>query len=80
MYKRQDEQKAFQSQTLGTAADIVAGGGEFQQYGGSGTSFVPSGAPENPIQGTTYDYLGTEYEWNGTRWVEVEGQRDDRQG
>tara|TARA_X000001388_G_scaffold35905_1_gene25372 strand:- start:32 stop:1294 length:1263 start_codon:yes stop_codon:yes gene_type:complete len=76
----EDEQKAFQSQTLGTAADIVAGGGEFQQYGGSGTSFVPSGAPENPIQGTTYNYLGTEYEWNGTRWVEVEGQRDDRQG
>jgi hypothetical protein len=32
------EQKAFESQTLGTAADIVAGGGEFGTYveGGSG--------------------------------------------
>ena len=76
----QDEQKAFESQTLGTAADIVAGGGEFGTYGGSGTAFVPPGAPESPAQGALYNYLGTEYEWTGTRWVQVEGARDDRGG
>ena len=41
----QDEQKAFESQTLGTAADIVAGGGEF------GTIVDP---PETP----SYNTLG----------------------
>lgn len=76
----QEEQKAFESQTLGTAADIVAGGGEFGTYGGSGTAFIPPGAPPTPEQNETYNYAGTEYVWNGTRWVEVEGQRDDRQG
>ena len=76
----QDEQKAFESQTLGTAADIVAGGGEFGTYGGSGTAFVPPGAPPTPEQGETFNYLGTEYEWTGTRWVQVEGARDDRGG
>tara|TARA_A100001201_G_scaffold71901_1_gene65720 strand:- start:167 stop:1930 length:1764 start_codon:yes stop_codon:yes gene_type:complete len=74
------EQKAFESQTLGTAADIVAGGGEFGTYGGSGTAFVPPGAPPTPEQGETFNYLGTEYEWTGTRWVQVEGPRDDRGG
>jgi hypothetical protein len=74
------EQKAFESQTLGTAAQIVAGEGEFGTYGGSGTTFVPPGAPENPAQGALYNYLGTEYEWTGTRWVQVEGARDDRGG
>jgi hypothetical protein len=76
----QDEQKAFESQTLGTAADIVAGGGEFGAFGGSlNTAYLP-GAPPTPEQGDTFNYLGTEYEWTGTRWVQVEGARDDRGG
>ena len=80
----QDEQKAFESQTLGTAAQIVAGGGEFGTYGGSGTTTAQtqgggttsiSGAPANPDDGDTFQALnGKVYEWdaNAGSWFEVD--------
>ena len=79
----QDEQKAFESQTLATAGDIVAGGGTFGQVysgattaqtAGGGTTAI-SGAPANPDDGDTFQALnGKVYEWddNAGSWFEVD--------
>ena len=78
----EEEQKAFESQTLGTAADIVAGGGEFGTFGGSGTTTAQTegggtttipGAPSNPTPDQRYSYAGRVYEWddNAGQWFEV---------
>lgn len=69
----EDEQKSYQSQVMGTAADIVAGGGEFREY-------LHTNAPQNPNVGDTYARGGKEYEWNGSQWVDLRqagGPRDD---
>lgn len=79
----QDEQKDFESQTLATAGDIVAGGGTFGQvYGGAktaqtaggGTTAI-SGAPANPDDGDRFQaFNGKVYEWdaNAGSWFEVD--------
>jgi len=78
----QEEQRGFESQTLATAADIVAGGGEFGTFGGSGTTTAQTegggtttipGAPSNPTPNQRYSYAGTVYEWddNAGQWFEV---------
>ena len=74
---------AFESQTLGTAADIVAGGGEFGTYGGSGTmtdaqtegggtTTIPN-APANPRPNQRHSYGGVVYQWDAEagQWFEL---------
>ena len=56
----QDEQKAFESQTLGTAADIVAGGGEFGTY----TAPPPTVSTLPTLNQGDVTYNGIEYVWD----------------
>lgn len=76
------EKRGFESQTLGTAADIVAGGGEFGTYGGSGTTTAQTegggtttipNAPSNPEDGDLYTWNNVTYEWSESagQWFEV---------
>jgi len=55
------EQKEFASQTLGTAADIVAGGGNIAGY-------KHINAPKNPNLNDTYSRGSEKYYWDGSQW------------
>lgn len=57
----QDEQTAYQSQVLGTTADIVAGGGEFGTY----TAPPPTVSNLPTADQGDVTYNGTEYVWDG---------------
>jgi len=59
----QDEQKAFESQTLGTAADIVAGGGEFGTIASTPTFDSLSDVNLGTYQGDTINVQGVTMVW-----------------
>jgi hypothetical protein len=59
----QDEQKAFESQTLGTAADIVAGGGEFGTIASTPTFDNLSDVNLGTYQGDTINVQGVTMVW-----------------
>ena len=78
-------QRGFESDTLQTAADLVAGGSEFKPQTGKittidgyqeyidGGGFVPSGYTGGlPTPGATYISGDYTYVWNGAFWSEEE--------
>ena len=78
-------QRGFESDTLQTAADLVAGGSEFKPQTGNittidgyqeyidGGGFVPSGYTGGlPTPGATYISGDYTYVWNGAFWSEEE--------
>ena len=69
----EQSQKAFESQTLGTAADLVAGGAEFGKQRVA-QDYVPTDNPNwNPpvasTTGATYSFDGKTYYWDGNSWI-----------
>ena len=69
----EQSQKAFESQTLGTAADLVAGGAEFRKQRVA-QDYVPTDNPNwNPpvasTTGATYSFDGKTYYWDGNSWI-----------
>ena len=66
-------QKSFESQTLGTAADLVAGGAEFGSKAEDRT-YVPTDNPNwSPPTvsdiGAPYSFDGKTYYWDGNEWT-----------
>lgn len=66
-------QKDFESRTLGTAADLVAGGAEFGKQRVA-QDYVPTDNPNwNPpvasTAGATYSFDGKTYYWDGNSWI-----------
>ena len=69
----EQSQRAFESQTLGTAADLVAGGAEFGKQRVA-QDYVPTDNPNwNPpvasTTGATYSFDGKTYYWDGNSWI-----------
>ena len=67
----QDEQTAFESKTLGTAADIVAGDGEFK-VADSVPKQPPTSPPTSPLPNSSWFQEGADgrrYVWTGSQWV-----------
>tara|TARA_R100000278_G_scaffold110416_1_gene87614 strand:+ start:14 stop:1717 length:1704 start_codon:yes stop_codon:yes gene_type:complete len=65
------EQRGFESQTLGTAADILAGGGEFS-VAESVPMQPPTSPPSSPLANHTWIQTGPDgrtYLWTGSQWV-----------
>jgi len=76
-------QKAFESQTLGTVADLIAGDAEFKNQKDA-PDYVPTDNPNwNPpvasTTGATYSFDGKTYYWDGNSWInEYEYSEDQR--
>tara|TARA_R100000030_G_scaffold62182_3_gene47079 strand:+ start:515 stop:1825 length:1311 start_codon:yes stop_codon:yes gene_type:complete len=84
----EQSQKAFESQTLGTAADLVAGGanireqytpedpvyGQFDRPPLEDPSWNP---PASPTAQTTYDFNGVRYIFDPPNWVTEEQYESD---
>tara|TARA_Y100001937_G_scaffold20113_1_gene27991 strand:- start:197 stop:2041 length:1845 start_codon:yes stop_codon:yes gene_type:complete len=68
----QGEVKDFESQVLGTAADVISGGGEFKTF--DTATGAPTGAPEGSVFNRSWirkSQDGTKvYLWNGSEWEE----------
>ena len=68
----QGEVKDFGSQVLGTAADIISGGGEFKTF--DTATGAPTGAPQSSLPNSSWirkSQDGTKvYLWNGSEWEE----------
>jgi len=65
------EQRGFESQSLGTAADIVAGGGEFS-VAESVPEQPPTSPPSSSLPNNTWIQTGPDgrrYIWTGSKWV-----------
>ena len=63
----QGEVKDFGSQVLGTAADIISGGGEFELAG------APTSPPSTSYPSSSWMQIGTDgrpYVWTGSRWTD----------
>ena len=63
----QDQKKAFESQTLGTVADIVSGGGEFDTINPLDNYENPLNTPGSTV-GEELNYAGKTYIWSGSNW------------
>jgi len=84
----EQSQKAFESQTLGTAADLVAGGADIRkqytpedpvygQFDRPPTEDVNWSPPASPTAGTTYDFNGVRYIFDSPNWVTEEQYESD---
>ena len=66
----QDETTAYQSQVMGTAADIVAGDGEFK-VADSVPKQPPTSPPTSPLPNSSWFQEGADgrrYVWTGSQW------------
>ncbi len=81
-------QKSFESQTLGTAADLVAGGAEFReqytpedpvygQFDKPPTEDAGWNPPAGAGAGTPYDFNGVRYIFDAPNWVTEEQYQSD---
>ena len=81
-------QKDFESRTLGTAADLVAGGANilkqytpedpvYGQFDRPPTEDVNWSPPASPTAGTTYDFNGVRYIFDSPNWVTEEQYESD---
>ena len=81
----EQEQRAYESQVLGTAADLIAGGAEFGKKTEDRT-YVPTdnpnwNPPPSPTEGATYSFDGENYIYNGSEWLtEYEFYADEQAG
>lgn len=84
----EQSQKAFESQTLGTAADLVAGGANIReqytpedpvygQFDRPPTEDVNWNPPASPTGGATYDFNGVRYIFDSPNWVTEEQYESD---
>ena len=84
----EQSQKAFESQTLGTAADLVAGGADIReqytpedpvygQFDKPPTEDVNWNPPTSPTGGATYDFNGVRYIFDSPNWVTEEQYESD---
>lgn len=86
----EQEQRAYESQVLGTAADLIAGGAEFDKKGTSTQDDPIYGQfdrppledpnwnpPENATNGMPYDFNGVRYIFDPPNWVTEEQYESD---
>lgn len=69
----EESNKAFASKTAATAADIVAGGGEFESQE---PEQPPNSPPSSSFPNATWRQVGADgrtYVWNGSAWVRYDG-------
>ena len=81
----EQSQRDFESQTLGTMADLVASGAEFDKdysYRTNVPTDNPSWSPPPmPSEGATYNFGGQNYIYNGSEWLtEYEFYADEQAG
>ena len=81
----EQSQRDFESQTLGTMADLIASGAEFDKdysYRTNVPTDDPSWSPPPmPSEGATYNFGGQNYIYNGSEWLtEYEFYADEQAG
>jgi len=81
----EQSQRDFESQTLGTMADLIASGAEFDKdysYRTNVPTDNPSWSPPPmPSEGATYNFGGQNYIYNGSEWLtEYEFYADEQAG